>query len=47
MLHMMTRAWENRDRLNEMGEQAAIDVRKFVSADPVDDFVRELYALVL
>jgi len=29
-----------------MGEQAAIDVRQWVSADPVEDFVRELNALV-
>lgn len=42
----MNRAWENRHRLKEMGEQAAIDVRKFVPADPVEDFVRELNALV-
>jgi len=42
----MNRAWENRHRLKEMGEQAAADVRKFVSADPVEDFVRELCALV-
>jgi|SRR6185437_13670851 len=41
----MNRAWENRHRLKEMGEQAAIDVRKFVSPDPVEDFVRELIAL--
>jgi len=41
----MSRAWENRHRLKEMGEQAAIDVRKFVSADPVEDFVRELMTL--
>jgi len=42
----MNRAWENRHRLKEMGEQATIDVRKFVSPDPVEDFVRELNALV-
>ena len=42
----MNRAWENRHRLKEMGEQAAIDVRKFVSPDPTEDFVRELCALV-
>lgn len=41
----MNRAWENRHRLKEMGEQAAIDVRKFVSPDPVEDFVGELIAL--
>lgn len=42
----MNRAWENRSRLKEMGETAASDVRKWVSADPVEDFVRELTALV-
>lgn len=42
----MNRAWENRSRLREMGEIAAGDVRKWVSADPVEDFVRELDALV-
>jgi glycosyltransferase involved in cell wall biosynthesis len=41
----MNRAWENRHRLKEMGQQAAIDVRKFVPPDPVEDFVRELLAL--
>jgi glycosyltransferase involved in cell wall biosynthesis len=41
----MNRAWENRHRLKEMGEQAAIDVRKFVPPDPVEDFARELLAL--
>ena len=41
----MNRAWENRHRLKEMGEQAAIDVRKFVPPDPVEDFSRELLAL--
>ncbi len=42
----MNRAWENRHRLKEMGEQAAIDVRKFVSPDPIEDFVRELLSLI-
>jgi len=42
----MNRAWENRHRLKEMGEQAAADVHQWVSADPVEDFVRELTALV-
>ncbi|MFZ0638347.1 MAG: glycosyltransferase family 4 protein [Candidatus Acidiferrales bacterium] len=42
----MNRAWENRHRLKEMGEQAAIDVRKFVGPDPVEDFVRDLLSLV-
>ena len=41
----MNRAWENRHRLKEMGEQAAMDVRKFVPPDPVEDFSRELLAL--
>lgn len=42
----MNRAWENRHRLREMGEQAAIDVRKFVGPDPTGDFVRELLSLI-
>lgn len=42
----LNRAWENRHRLHEMGEQASLDVRKFVGPDPVADFVRELLALV-
>lgn len=42
----MNRAWENRHRLREMGEQAALDVRKFVSTDPVEDFVHELLTLI-
>ena len=42
----MNRAWENRHRLKEMGEQAAIDVRKFVPPDPTEDFVRDLIGLV-
>ena len=42
----MNRAWENRHRLKEMGEAAAADVRKWVSADPTEEFVRELTALV-
>jgi hypothetical protein len=42
----MNRAWDNRGRLREMGEQAAADAREFVSRDPVEDFVRELESLV-
>lgn len=42
----MNRVWENRHRLREMGEQAAIDVRKFVGPDPAEDFVRDLLSLV-
>ena len=42
----MNRAWDNRSRLKEMGETAAADSRKFASADPVADFVRELKGLV-
>ena len=42
----MNRAWENRHRLKEMGETAARDVRQWVSADPIGEFVRELDALV-
>jgi glycosyltransferase involved in cell wall biosynthesis len=38
----MERAWQNRHRLREMGDTAARDVRAWVSADPVGEFVREL-----
>jgi glycosyltransferase involved in cell wall biosynthesis len=38
----MSCAWENRMRLKEMGETAAVDVRKLVSSDPVEDFISEL-----
>jgi glycosyltransferase involved in cell wall biosynthesis len=41
----MSRAWDSRDRLQEIGERAANDVRQWVSADPVEDFVRELVLL--
>lgn len=42
----MNCAWENRERLRQMGEQAAVDARIFVSADPVGDFVAKLEGLV-
>ena len=42
----MNRAWENRGRLEEMGRTAANDVRLWVPADPVRNFVQELEALV-
>lgn len=42
----MNRAWENRHRLREMGEQAAVDVRQWVSPDPTQDFVRQLEELL-
>jgi glycosyltransferase involved in cell wall biosynthesis len=41
----MNRAWENRDRLREMGERAANDVRQWVGADPVEDLVQDLTVL--
>lgn len=41
----MNRAWENRHRLEEMGEAAAADARKFVSPDPTEDLVKQLCAL--
>lgn len=41
----MNRAWENRHRFREIGEQAAIDVRKIIPPDPTEDFVRELLTL--
>ena len=42
----MNRAWESRSRLREMGRVAASDVRQWVSADPAEDFVRDLESLV-
>jgi glycosyltransferase involved in cell wall biosynthesis len=42
----MGRAWDSRSRLREMGSTAASDVRQWVSADPSQDFVRDLLALV-
>jgi glycosyltransferase involved in cell wall biosynthesis len=42
----MNRAWENRQRLQEIGEAAARDVRQWVSPNPTGDFVRELESLV-
>ncbi len=41
----MGRAWENRERLMEMGCRAAKDVREWVSPDPGEDFTRELAAV--
>jgi glycosyltransferase involved in cell wall biosynthesis len=41
----MNCAWECRDRLREMGERAARDVRQWVSSDPAEDFVQELERL--
>jgi glycosyltransferase involved in cell wall biosynthesis len=41
----MNRAWENRHRLKEIGEQATIDVRKVIPPDPTEDFVAQLRTL--
>jgi glycosyltransferase involved in cell wall biosynthesis len=41
----MNRAWENRSGLREMGQCAARDVRRWVSADPVGDFAVQLKTL--
>jgi glycosyltransferase involved in cell wall biosynthesis len=41
----LSRAWENRARLREIGERAAADVRKWVSRDPGLDFARDLITL--
>jgi glycosyltransferase involved in cell wall biosynthesis len=38
----LSRAWENRHRLKEIGQQAACDVRKWVSSNPGGDLAREL-----
>jgi glycosyltransferase involved in cell wall biosynthesis len=42
----MDRAWRSLNQLRDMGERAAADVRRWVSADPAEDFVGELEALV-
>lgn len=42
----MNRAWGNRQRLKEMGERAATDVRVWVSIDPGADFALELASVV-
>jgi glycosyltransferase involved in cell wall biosynthesis len=42
----MTRAWDSRHFLKEMGKAAAVDVRQWVSADPSEDFAHELISLV-
>jgi glycosyltransferase involved in cell wall biosynthesis len=42
----LNRAWENRDRLKEMGWKAAKDVRRWVSPEPGQDFANELTALL-
>lgn len=41
----LSRAWQNRDRLRQMGEQASADVREWVSANPAEDFAHELEEL--
>jgi glycosyltransferase involved in cell wall biosynthesis len=42
----MTRAWDSRDQLMDMGHIAATDVRQWVSRDPTEEFIRNLTALV-
>lgn len=42
----MNRAWDSRQKLLDMGQTAAHDVRQLVSNDPAEDFVRELSSLV-
>lgn len=42
----MNRAWDSRQKLLDMGHTAATDVRRLVSKDPSEDFVRELSALL-
>jgi glycosyltransferase involved in cell wall biosynthesis len=41
----MNRAWDARHHLMEIGNVAATDVRRWVSKDPSEDFVRELATL--
>jgi glycosyltransferase involved in cell wall biosynthesis len=42
----MNRAWDVRRHLMDMGDAAATDVRRWVSKDPSEDFVRDLATLV-
>jgi glycosyltransferase involved in cell wall biosynthesis len=42
----MNRLWDARCELKQMGSSAAEDVRRWVSSDPVGDFVRELTTLL-
>ena len=42
----MNRAWDNRNRLREMGDQARADAHAFVPRDPVEHFVRDLENLI-
>lgn len=42
----LERAWQQRDRLQQMGRAAADDVRRWVSPDPGGDLARELASLV-
>lgn len=42
----MNRLWDARYELKQMGSIAAEDVRRWVSSDPVGDFVRELTTLL-
>jgi glycosyltransferase involved in cell wall biosynthesis len=41
----MNHAWDARHHLMDMGDAAATDVRRWVSKDPSEDFVRELATL--
>lgn len=41
----MNRAWDARNRLKDVGNAAAADVRRWVSRDPSEDFVHELETL--
>lgn len=41
----LDRAWNDRQRLREIGEAAARDIRRAVPADPTGEFVRRLEAL--
>jgi glycosyltransferase involved in cell wall biosynthesis len=42
----LNRAWEHRAGLQEMGDTAGMDVRKWISPDPAGDFARELESQV-
>jgi glycosyltransferase involved in cell wall biosynthesis len=42
----LERAWQNRNKLREMGELASMSVRKIIPADPIEEFTKEIISLI-
>jgi hypothetical protein len=42
MAAAMEEAWARRDKLEAIGQMAAVDIRKLIPRDPIDVFIREL-----